>query len=305
MTKPLGSISEEAKYVHKLLQSENSNFVDIDNMVALRQSIDIESKAASEKAIDDFSCQISYLEIGGIKTLKIEPEKAINNRQIMYLFGGGFTTGSPLNDLVISAQMADYTKSIIYCPYYRLAPEFPFPAALEDIFEFAKTLWAKSLYPPLLMGESAGATLALSLTHLLKKHNLKMPKKMGLLSPACDLHNEGDSFVYNDKRDPILNLENVTAVSDIYAGGNKYDNPLLSPIYGQFDKTYPKTLITSGTRDLLLSSCIRLSKVMRGANVNVELRVWEGMWHVFEYYPDIPESKQSLKEMALFFEDAF
>ena len=60
MTKPLGSMSEEAKYVHKLLQSENSNFVDIDNMVALRQSIDIESKAASEKAIDDFSCQISY-----------------------------------------------------------------------------------------------------------------------------------------------------------------------------------------------------------------------------------------------------
>jgi len=303
--KPLGSMSDEAEKLQQRLREKNTNFVDNIDMSDLRKSIDDECKLASELAIKQFPCKISYLNIDGVKTMQILPKNVIKGRQILYIFGGGFTTGSPFNDLVISAQIANYTKSTVFCPYYRLAPENPFPAALDDVFKVAKQLWSISDNPPLLMGESAGATLALSLTHLLKKHKLNMPARMGLLSPASDFYTEGDSFIFNENRDPILTLENVTAVSSIYAGNAKLDNPLLSPIFGSFDKTYPKTLMTSGTQDLFLSSCIRLAKIMREAEVDVELRVWEGMWHVFEYYQEIPESTQSLKEISSFFEEAF
>ena len=303
--KLLGSMSDEAVKLQQLLRAQNTTFIDNINMSELRKSIDDECKPASELAIKQFACEVSDIKINGVQTMQIIPRNVIRGRQILYIFGGGFTTGSPFNDLVISAQIANYTKSTVFCPYYRLAPENPFPAALDDIFKVAKQLWSTSDNPPLLMGESAGATLALSLTHLLKKHGLVMPARMGLLSPASDLYNQGDSFSFNQNRDPILTLENVTAVSSIYAGNAKLDDPLLSPIYGSFDKTYPKTLMTSGTQDLLLSSCIRLAKIMREAEVDVELRVWEGMWHVFEYYQEIPESTQSLKEISSFFEESF
>ena len=304
-SKPLGSMSDEAVKLQQLLRAQDTTFVDNIDMSDLRKSIDAECKSASELAIKRFACKILDINIDGVKTLQIIPKNVKKGRQILYLFGGGWTTGSPFNDLVISAQIANYTKSTVFCPYYRLAPENPFPAALDDIFKVAKQLWSISDNSPLLMGESAGATLALSLTHLLKKHGLVMPARMGLLSPASDLYNHGDSFSFNENRDPILTLENITAVSNIYAGNARLDDPLLSPIYGSFDKTYPKTLITSGTQDLLLSSNTRLSRVMREAGVDVELRVWEGMWHVFEYYPDIPEACASLNEMSSFLDAGF
>ena len=303
--KPLGSMSDEAVKLQQLLREQDTTFVNNIDMSNLRKSIDNDCKSASELAIKQYPCEISDININGIQTMQIIPKKVIKDRKILYFFGGGFTTGSPFNDLVISAQIANHSKSTVFCPYYRLAPENPFPAALDDVFRVAKKLWSISNNPPLLMGESAGATLALSLTHLLKKHGLIMPPRMGLLSPASDLYNQGDSFSFNQNRDPVLTLENVTAVSNIYAGDAKLNDPLLSPIFGSFDKTYPKTLITSGTQDLLLSSCIRLAKIMREADVDVELRVWEGMWHVFEYYQEIPESTQSLKEISTFFKDSF
>ena len=80
-------------------------------------------------------------------------------------------------------------------------------------------------------------------------------------------------------------------------------NPEVSPVYGEFDASFPPTLITTGTRDLLLSSCVRLARVMREAGAQVDLRVWEGMWHVFEFYPDIPEAEASLKEIAGFLDE--
>ena len=78
------------------------------------------------------------------------------------------------------------------------------------------------------------------------------------------------------------------------------EQPEISPIYGQFDPDFPPTLVTTGTRDLLLSSCVRLARVMRDAGAPIDLRVWEGMWHVFEFYSRIPEAEESLNEISDF-----
>jgi acetyl esterase/lipase len=85
-----------------------------------------------------------------------------------------------------------------------------------------------------------------------------------------------------------------------FAGNFDPSSPSLSPVYAEFPGTFPPTLITTGTRDLFLSDCARLSTRMRASGIKAELRVWEGMWHVFEYYQDIPEARQSLAEIAGF-----
>lgn len=123
------------------------------------------------------------------------------------------------------------------------------------------------------------------------------------LSPATDLSHPGDSFAA--ARDPFLIPARTDEVRAAYFGDGDPKQPEISLIYGAFDAGFPPTFMTTGTRDLLLSHCVRLARVMREAGAAVDLRVWEGMWHVFEFYPDIPESDASLSEVAAFLEGYF
>ena len=150
-------------------------------MESLRLSIDKDSRQNSENALAKFQCDIQDIHIYNTKVMKITPKSTFKDRKILYLFGGGFTTGCPFNDLPITAHIANSTRATILCPYYPLAPEHPFPAAISDLFSFAKSIWKNEPCPPLLLGESAGATLALSLAHLLQDNRMAMPKCMGLL----------------------------------------------------------------------------------------------------------------------------
>ena len=125
-----------------------------------------------------------------------------------------------------------------------------------------------------------------------------MPRAIASLSPATDLGDMGDSAEAD--RDPFLPRSRTADVTLAYARGQDLTDPDLSPIYGPFDATFPPTIVTTGTRDLLLSSCVKLARVMREAGAPVDLRVWEGMWHVFEFYPDLPEAQASLTEIADF-----
>ena len=301
----IGLMSSQAKDLYNELSKLESKYVDFNDMKSLRLSIDKDSRQNSKNALAKFQCDIQDIHIYNTKVMKITPKSALKDRTILYLFGGGFTTGCPFNDLPITAHIANSTRATILCPYYPLAPEHPFPAAISDLFSFAKSIWKNEPCPPLLLGESAGATLALSLTHLLQDNRMAMPKCMGLLSPAADVFNEGDSSRFYQNQDPSLTLESTELVVQAYAGTADPTDPILSPIHGKFNSSYPKTLITSGTRDFLLSSSTRLSRVMREAGVDVELRVWEGMWHVFEYYPQIPEAAASLEEMSSFLNSGF
>ena len=125
-----------------------------------------------------------------------------------------------------------------------------------------------------------------------------MPGAIAALSPACDLNDYGDSAVAD--RDPVLRADEGPNITIAYLAGHDVTDPEASPVFGDFDAAFPPTLITTGTRDMLLSSCVRLARVMREGGGVVELRVWEGLWHVFEFYPDIPEADLSLTEIADF-----
>lgn len=221
---------------------------------------------------------------------------------ILYIFGGGFSVGSPLEDIPISASLAAKTGAQVISPAYRLAPEHPFPAALDDISAVAGQIFTDD-HTACIAGESAGANLALALMHRLRQANQPVPHAAALLSPPTDKTTRDDSFHVG--RDPTLNAARIKQIEDAYIGNHDRANPEISPLYGTFDSHFSPSIITTGTRDLLLSSCVRLARVMREAGTSADLRVWEGMWHVFEYYPEIPEADASLTEIAAFLEHHF
>ena len=121
-----------------------------------------------------------------------------------------------------------------------------------------------------------------------------------MLSPWVNLANTGDSLVFNDGRDPSLTTEWLHEASALFTQGEKLSDPDVSPMFADLPENLPPTLITSGTRDVLLSNCITLAREMRRKKIDVELRVWEEMWHVFEWYPELPEARESLIEISDF-----
>ncbi|MDY0874093.1 alpha/beta hydrolase [Dongia rigui] len=247
---------------------------------------------------DSLDMTITEEMIGGVRTQVVTPANIVGNSAILYFFGGGYVQGSPDEDLGITARLAHLTCSRVYAPYYALAPERPYPQALEDGLKVYQALVARYGAPALTVsGESAGGGLALSL--LLKI--TQQPAKAALMSPWSDLTKTGDTLSTLVGNDPWLHYElTLEPAARAYAGARDLAAPELSPIYANFPADFPKTLITTGTRDLFLSDCARLSTKMRAAGIACELRVFEGMWHVFEFEADLPEADQSLAEIAAF-----
>ena len=254
-----------------------------------------------QTALQKYPVSISQKTIAGTPCQIVSPPNAHPTRQVLYLFGGGFVQGSPDEDLPITAALATKTDATFIVPYYPLAPENPFPAALDTLTDLARHLLTTAPNT-LLAGESAGGNLALALTHRLRREGLQ-PKAMALMSPAADVIETGDSGVAD--RDPVLPQHRVATVLAAYLQGADPHHPDASPINGPFDETFPATFITTGTRDLFLSNCSRLARILREAGAHTHLRVWEGMWHVFEFYPDLPEAEASLSEIATFLNRAW
>jgi acetyl esterase/lipase len=242
-----------------------------------------------DAVLNDTPCQI------------VTPKNVDPSRQILYLFGGGFIQGSPTEDLPITAALAQKTGATVIVPYYPLAPEHPFPQALDTVTSLAKHILTTNPNA-LLVGESAGGNLVLAITHRLRKMDIS-PNAIVLLSPACDLAFAGDSAAAD--RDPVLPAHRIDQVLAAYLQGADPHQPDASPINGAFDADFPPAFITTGTRDLFQSNCIRLARLLRTAGARVDLRIWEGMWHVFEFYPEIPEADASLSEIATFLNAQF
>jgi monoterpene epsilon-lactone hydrolase len=246
-------------------------------------------------------------EIAGVRVQCVRPADApeADGPQagaVLYFFGGGYVEGSPDEDLAITARLAAALGRPIYVPYYRLAPEHPAPAALGDALAVYRALLARGPADALAVaGESAGGGLAMSLLVEAGAAGLAMPAALALLSPWVDLSKTGDSLTLLADVAPFMNYDlTLKAAAESYAGGQDLRSPAVSPLYATLPAGFPPTLITSATRDAFLSDCARLSTKMRQAGIAAELRVWEGLWHVFEYYPEIPEGRASLDEVAAY-----
>ncbi len=262
-----------------------------------------EERALAEKNVDAIcdahKVSIKWRNIAGRRCLEVTPSGEPATGTLLYVFGGGFISGGPLEDLQISAPLAAHTGLTVIAPEYRLAPEHPFPAALDDVKAVVLAIAENGPYA--IAGESAGGNLALVVTHWIRSQNRPAPKALALLSPAVDLSAQFRPDEAPD--DPTLRPGYVPGVNQAYAPGADFDDPMLSPILGHFTSDWPPTMITTGTRDLFLGPCTRLEHAIRTSGGDVALRVWDGLWHVFEYYPQIPEAAQSLEEIATFLKE--
>ncbi|NCG24805.1 MAG: alpha/beta hydrolase fold domain-containing protein [Actinobacteria bacterium] len=219
---------------------------------------------------------------------------------VLYFFGGGYVVGSPGEDIVITAPIAAAISGRVVAPLYPLSPQHSFPAASDVGLAVYRSLLTEFAPDRIVVaGESAGGNLALVTMLRARDEGMDLPAGLALLSPWADLGFSGDSHIAN--RDPVLPLSDgaLRAMADDYRAGRPTNDPLISPIYADFTD-FPPTFISTGTRDLLQSDAVRVSAAMREDGVDVTLRVWEGMWHVFEFYRELPEARASMTEIADF-----
>ena len=272
-----------------------------ENLVSIRSSIRASIEPMVSRVVEAYEVQISHEVIEGVNCQVVKPKKVLTDYRILYGFGGGFVSGSAFEDLTIAVPISALSELEIVIPEYKLAPENPWPAACEEFFTVYSSL-SETLAA--IVGESAGGNLALVALLKAKKLGLRMPKSAVLFSPWCNLKNEGDSLEFNEGRDPTLSIRQSISAANLYASGEDLTNPEISPLFGAFDNTFPEILISSGTRDLLLSQSIQLASLLRSSGVSVDLRIWDGLWHVFEWNAELPESIISIKQITGFLKNS-
>ena len=205
---------------------------------------------------------------------------------ILYCHGGGYSTGSRKYARTLTSKLASSTFMDVLCFDYRLAPEFPSPAALEDAMKAWDYLMllGYGAREVIVAGDSAGGNLALALTLKLKEQKRLLPRGLVLMSPWTDLTSSGESFQARAELDPVLNAEYIERMKLAYAEGQDLENPLISPLFGNH-RDFPPVYIQVGDNEILYSDARRLYERLLEQHVSVRFEHFTGMWHVFQMSP--------------------
>jgi monoterpene epsilon-lactone hydrolase len=220
------------------------------------------------------------IELDGVTTRKLSPTPC--HGAILYLHGGAYCTGSPDSHREMVARIARNAEREAYVIDYRLAPESPYPAAVDDAMKAYIALLAEH-QDIALIGDSAGGGLAMALAEAIAKTEYAQPSAMVLLSPWADLTCSGDTIELNKSIDPMLHPAWLTSSAKMYAAEQPLDTPGISPLFGNH-ANFPRTLIQVGSDEILLSDSLRIVDAFKTAGVETELQVYEGMWHVFQFH---------------------
>lgn len=241
------------------------------------------------------------LTVNGMNAEWIIPTHPANDRVLLYIHGGGFISGSCLTHRMHVAKFSDQCRIRSLLFDYRLAPEHPFPEALDDCVSAYRWLLDQG-YPAdhiIVGGESAGATLTLSLLLALKMRQIALPKAAFSISPVTDLSCSAKSFEYNAGND-VAPMGSWTAWTNMYIAGHDTRDPLLSPQFGNYEGI-PPLYICVGTHEIHLDDCVEVTRVAQQHGADVTLRKWDRMIHAFPLLtPLFPEAKQAFQEICDF-----
>ncbi len=228
----------------------------------------------------------------------IIPEDQRREGVIFYLHGGGYVCGNLEYAKGFGSMLTCQTGNRVFCAAYRLAPEHPFPAAVEDALEAYRYLLSKGYAPEhiTLCGESAGGGLCYSLCLKLKELGMKLPCGIIAISPWVDLTGSGDSYEYNRERDPSLTKPLLDAFGAFYSADRL--NPLVSPLFGDL-RDMPPSLIFAGGDEILLSDAEKLHEKLCGCGGKSILNVKPDRWHAYILY-GIGEDQPAFSEINAF-----
>lgn len=242
--------------------------------------------------------RVRRISLGGRPAERIEAPDADATRAVLYLHGGGYTVGSAVTHRALAAHLAAAAGAPVYLLDYRLAPEHPYPAALEDAVAAYHELLA-GVEPERLAvsGDSAGAGLALALMTRLRGSGVPFPGALGLISPWVDLTLDG---VRDDRRDPMLRTAWARACAERYGAGADLRAPELSPLFGNL-AGLPPMLVHGASDEILLAGVERLVERARSAGVHVRYRRLERMWHVAHLHAGlVAASTAAVREIGAF-----
>jgi epsilon-lactone hydrolase len=242
--------------------------------------------------------------LGGVPVLRIVPSNwRDDGRVLIHVHGGGFTSGSMYSSLGMSAQVAAETGLQVVSVDYTVAPRGRWQQVTDQVIAAYKAVLTEGVAPGsiAMIGDSAGGSIVAGTTLKLRDLGLPMPAAVILWSPWSDVSGAGDTYRTLADAEPMLTMPSLKASALAYADIADQKNPYVSPVYGDFSKGYPPTLIQGGTREVFLSNCVRLYRSIKAGGGDATLDLYEGMIHGFQsIVPNSPESKSALRTVRTF-----
>jgi monoterpene epsilon-lactone hydrolase len=246
---------------------------------------------------------VDLVTLNGVKAERLRTASTDESKAILYIHGGGFVAGVPGNHRPLTWRLTDEVGVPVYAVDYRLAPEHPFPAGLEDCVAAYRGLLDKGIAGSsiVIAGDSAGGNLTFTTALKLKQDGLPMPAALVALSPATDLN--GDEFparTSNEHTDAMFTPDMFHSLEALYCPGCDPHNPLISPYRGDVSGL-PPVLIHCSRDEMLRDDGVKMAEKLKAAGIPVTLDVWPKVFHVWQVMADLlPEARQSIDKIAAF-----
>ena len=244
--------------------------------------------------------------IAGLHAEWYRPAQSVPGKVLLYLHGGAYALGSCDSHRPLVTQIASAGQIDAVMPEYRLAPENPFPAGLDDAVAVYRALLDKGYGAGdiIIGGDSAGGGLSVATMLELRHAGLPLPAAAVLLSPFLDVSASGETMKTRASRDPWFDPEELEIVIRYYCPNEDVRNPLLSPVFANV-AGLPPTLIHVGDDEILLSDSTRFADKLETAGIDVQLEVFPEMWHVFQLFVGtMPESKAAVRKIGAYIKAA-
>jgi epsilon-lactone hydrolase len=303
-----------------MLTTKTRQFIDqwnaISNQVgmALMNPADAGAMAAVRTAYNAVLAQnlppegvtVEAVTLGGVPGLLIVPEHITSDAVAVYIHGGAYLVGDPSSYLGIGGNYAKALGTRVYLPAYRLAPEHPFPAAIDDTLQFYAGLLESGIAANkiVLIGESAGGALTVTAMVAARDQGLPLPAAGVAISPWANLQHTGASMVTRDGIDPTVSKAGLDIMAGFFLGGAAADAPLASPVFADV-AGLPPIMIQIGESEVMLSDALRLATHLAESGVRVTLESWPGMFHAWHFVAaHQPESQAALQSSVAFIASA-
>lgn len=249
-----------------------------------------------------FGVQVSSGQINGLNAEWLTPKNAPPDKLLLYLHGGAYIMGGCPTHRQLVSHIARAARIRALIPEYRLAPEHPFPAAIDDAVAVYRSLLTSGLSPEniFLAGDSAGGGLIMATLLSLRDAGDPMPAAACLLSPWLDLAATGESMTTNADSDPWFRPEDLPAVARYYCGVDEIRHPLVSPVFADVSGL-PPLYIQVGQDEILLSDSTRIADNICACGGAVDIEIWPDMWHVFQLFiGTMPESRRAIDKIGAY-----
>lgn len=289
-------MSWQSTLLNLVLRLRRSHFKEIEDLDKLRKSgqkmdrrlaARVGKKAElGNQSIAGVSCD-TYIPLGS-------GDARVDEARLVLLFhGGAYCLHSPNMYRLFLASLCEDRQWQGIAPDYRLAPEHPHPAAIDDCFSVYQGLLEKGYRAQniAIVGDSAGGGLALSVIHKAKHQQLPLPACTVLLSPGGDWSLRGASFYKNQGRDPMFNLSSMLFFRDLYLNGYCVTDPEVSPVYGDFS-AFPPTFLTASSTELMRDIAVEINEKVNLAGGCAKLEIGEGLCHDYPLMSFLPESRR-------------